>query len=131
MKKDIEIPVVKDVYIAIIKEWDEDFLAQSWNSYIINDQEIAIEMVLVVTKGYDEHRKTSLLRHGIGTIEAKSSAKIEMIQEELLSMNNEFYVTFFAEEKLFDKKYIFKKHTINEQTFQDVPILQQPGILAQ
>ncbi|GAA4110606.1 hypothetical protein GCM10022393_07770 [Aquimarina addita] len=129
MKKDIEIPVVKDVYIAIIKEWDDDFLAKNWNSYIINDQDIAIEMVLVVTKGYDEKRKTSLLRHGIGTIEAKSSAKIEMIQEELLAMNNEFSVTFFMEDKLFDKKYIFEKNTINEEAFQNLPILEQPGVL--
>lgn len=84
MKKDIEIPIVEGVYIAVVKEWDEEFLAQHWNSYIINDRETAIEMVLVVTKGYDGDRKTSLLRHGIGTMEAKSSAKIEMLQEELL-----------------------------------------------
>ncbi|GGX29817.1 hypothetical protein [Aquimarina muelleri] len=129
MKKDIEIPVVEDVYIAVVKEWDEKFLNQDWYAYIINDRGIAIEMVLVVTKGYDEERKTSLLRHGIGTIESKSFAKIEMIQEELLSMNNEFSVTFFEKGKLYDKKYLFKKNTINENTFQDLPVMKRSGVL--
>ncbi|WP_103068934.1 hypothetical protein [Aquimarina sediminis] len=129
MKEDIEIPVVEGVYIAIIKEWDEEFLAKNWNSYIINDRDTAIEMVLVVTKGYDKDRKTSLLRHGIGTVEAKSSAKIEMIQEALLGMNNEFAVTFFVDNKLYDKKYLFRKHTINEKAFQDLPVMNQRGVL--
>ncbi|WP_025742868.1 hypothetical protein [Aquimarina pacifica] len=129
MKKDIEIPVVKGVYIAVVKEWDEELLGQNWNSYIINDQDIAIEMVLVVTKGYDDDRKTSVLRHGIGKIEAKSYAKIEMLQEELLVMNNEFVVTFFADSKLFDKKYLFKKNTINENAFRDLPVMEQRGVL--
>ncbi len=128
MKEDIEIPVVKGVYIAVVKEWNEEFLAQDWNSYIINDRDTAIEMVLVVTKGYDEERKTSLLRHGIGKVEPKSFAKIEMLQEELLAMNNEFSVTFFVDNKLYDKKYIFKKHSINEKAFEEIPIMNQQGI---
>ncbi len=129
MKKDIEIPIVKDVYIAVIKEWNEEFSGHDWNSYIINDQEIPIEMVFVVTKGYDTERKTSLLRHGIGTVNAKSSAKIEMIQEELFVMNNEFSVTFFSEGKLYDKKYLFRKNTINENAFRDLPVMEQRGVL--
>ncbi len=129
MRKDIEIPVVESVYIAVVKEWDDEFLAQNWNAYIINDRDTAIEMVLVVTKGYDKDRKTSLLRHGIGAIEPKSFAKIEMIQEELLSMNNEFSVTFFAASKLYDKKYVFEKNTINENAFQDLPVMEQRGVL--
>jgi len=129
LKKDIEIPVVEDVYVAVVKEWNDELGGHNWNSYIVNDQKTAIDTVLVVTKGYDETRKTSLLRHGIGTVDAKSSAKIEMMQEELLAMNNEFAVTFFAEGKLFDKKYIFRKNTINEKAFQDIPVMEQRGVL--
>ncbi|MGY3791952.1 hypothetical protein [uncultured Aquimarina sp.] len=129
MRKDIEIPVVKDVHIAVVKEWNEEFGGYDWNSYIINDQETPIEMVFVVTKGYNTEKKTSLLRHGIGTVEAKSSAKIEMIQEELFVMNNEFAVSFFSEGKLYDKKYIFRKNTINENAFRDLPVMEQRGVL--
>ncbi len=129
MKKDIEIPVVEHVYIAVVQEWNEEFLAKDWNSYIINDRDTPIEGVLVVTKGYDQERKTSLLRHGIGTVNAKSSAKIEMLQEELLAMNNEFTVTFFADGKLYDKKYVFRKNTINQNAFQELPVMDQRGVL--
>jgi len=129
LKKDIEIPVVEHVYIAIVKEWNEEFGGYDWNSYIINDQDSSIEMVLVVTKGYDTERKTSLLRHGIGTVAAKSAAKIEMIQEQLFAMNNEFAVTFFANDKLYDKKYLFRKNTINEHAFRDLPVMKQRGVL--
>lgn len=129
MKKDIEIPIVEGVYIAVVHEWNEEFLSKDWNSYIINDKNEDLEMVLVVTKGYDEDRKTSLLRHGIGTLAAKSSAKIEMLQEELLAMNNEFAVTFFLGDKLYDKKYTFRKNTINENAFQDLPVMDQRGVL--
>ncbi|WP_109301907.1 hypothetical protein [Aquimarina sp. AU474] len=129
MKKDIEIPVVEHVYIAVVNEWNEEFLAKDWNSYIINDRDTPIEMVLVVTKGYDKDRKTSLLRHGIGTVDAKSSAKIEMLHEALLAMNNEFTVTFFADGKMYDKKYVFRKNTINENAFQDLPVMDQRGIM--
>ncbi|GAA0715033.1 hypothetical protein GCM10009430_08940 [Aquimarina litoralis] len=129
MRKDIEIPVVKDVHIAVVKEWNEEFGGYDWNSYIINDLETPIEMVFVVTKGYNTEKKTSLLRHGIGTVEAKSSAKIEMIQEELFAMNNEFAVSFFSEGKLYDKKYIFRKNTINENAFRDLPVMEQRGVL--
>jgi len=53
----------------------------------------------------------------------------EMLQEELLQMNNEFAVTFFADHKLYEKKYIFRKNTINENAFQDLPVMDQKGIL--
>lgn len=129
MRGDIEIPVVKNVYIAIVKEWNKEFLSKDWNSYIINDRNTTIEMVLVVTKGYDDTRKTSLLRHGIGSIPPQSFAKIEMLQEEVLEMNNEFSVTFFSENKLYDKKYIFEKNSISEKSCEFIPILKKSGIL--
>ena len=74
MKKDIEIPVAKDVHVAIIREWNDEFLSKDWNAYIINDRSDTIEMVIVVSKGFDEDRKTSTMRHGIGKMEAKSFA---------------------------------------------------------
>lgn len=50
MKKDIEIPVAKDVHVAIIREWNEDFLSKDWNAYLINNRSDAIEMAIVVPR---------------------------------------------------------------------------------
>lgn len=131
MKKDIEIPVAKDVNVAIVYEWNKEFLSKDWNAYLINNKETALEMVLVVSKGYDGERKTSIMRHGLHTIEAKSFAKIEMVQEAIFKLNNEFFVTFFAEDKLFERKFIFPKNTVLEKNLTTIPLIEQDGILAE
>ena len=71
MKKDIEIPVVKDVYIAMLYEWNDDFRSNEWNAYLINDGNLPIEMVFVVSKGYDGDKKTATMRHRMEALEAK------------------------------------------------------------
>lgn len=129
MKKDIEIPVAKDVHVAIIREWNDEFLSKEWNAYLINGRTDTIEMTIVVSKGFDEDKKTSTMRHGFGAIEPKSFKKIEFLQEEVLALNNEFFVTFFAENKLFEKRFLFPKHTITEDRLTNIPILDKEGIL--
>ena len=130
MKKDIEIPVVKDVYLAIIHEWNEEFLSKDWNVYIINDKEVQLDMVMVVSKGFDGDRKTSTMRHGIGVVASKSFEKIEVVQEEVLALNNEFFVTFYAEDKLYEKRFLFEKGTVAENKLTSIAIIEKEGVLA-
>ncbi|WP_340199446.1 hypothetical protein [Ascidiimonas sp. W6] len=129
MKKDIEIPIVKDVHVAIVREWNEEFLSQDWNSYLINNRADAIEMAIVVSKGYDGDIKTSTMRHGLGTLGAKEFVKIELLQEEILVLNNEFYLSFFADNKLYEKKFVFEKHSIKEENTIMLPVMNIEGIL--
>ena len=130
MKKDIEIPVVKDVHVAIIREWNEEFLDKDWNAYILNDRETAIEMTMVVSKGYEGDRKTSIMRHNIGVVEAKSFKKIEVVQEDVLTLNNEFYVTFYADSKLYEKRFVFDKNSVAETNLITIPLIEKEGIFA-
>ncbi|MFT7065075.1 MAG: hypothetical protein ACJAUO_000642 [Sediminicola sp.] len=130
MKKDIEIPIAKEVFVAIVHEWNDDFLSKDWNAYIINNRSAQIDMVLIVTKGYDKNKKTSTMRHGIGLVGAKSFEKIEMVQEDVLVLDNEFFVTFFADDKLYERRYIFEKNTVNEQNLINIPIIEKEGVLA-
>ena len=130
MKKDIEIPVVKDVYVAIVHEWNKEFLSKEWNAYIINNRTTPIEMALVVSKGYDEDRKTSTMRYAFKMISAKSFEKIEMIQDELLGLTNEFYVTFYADSKLYEKRFVFEKNSVKESNLVSIPLLEMEGVFA-
>lgn len=130
MKKDIEIPVVKDVYLAIVHEWNEEFLSKDWNAYIINDKKVKLEIVLVVSKGFDGDRKTSTMRHAIGIIEPKSFEKIEVVQEDVLTLNNEFFVTFYLDEKLYEKRFLFEKGSVTENLLKPIPIIEKEGFLA-
>lgn len=131
MKKDIEIPVAKDVHVAVVHEWNDEFLSKDWNAYLINNRTDAIEMTIVVSKGFDGDTRTSTMRHGIGVLEPKSFKKIELLQEEVLSLNNEFFVTFFAENKLFEKRFLFPKYTIAEKCLTTIPVMDKDGILSQ
>jgi len=128
MKKDIEIPVVKDVYVAIVHEWNKEFLSKEWNAYIINNRTTPVEMALVVSKGYDGERKTSTMRYAFGVVIAKGFEKIEMVQEDVLTLNNEFYVTFYADNKLYEKRYLFEKNSVSEKNLVQIPILEMEGI---
>lgn len=130
MKKDIEIPVVKDVYLAIIHEWNEEFLSKDWNAYVINDKKVKLDMVLVVSKGFDGERKTSTMRHAIGIVESKSFEKIEVVQKDVLTLNNEFFVTFYADDKLYEKRFLFEKGSVTENTLKPIPIIEKEGVLA-
>ena len=129
MKKDIHISEVKDVYIAVVHEYNETYKVYDWNAYIINDKSIDLEMVIIVTKGYSEDKKTATFRKKIDILPAKSFAKIEMMLEDVLSINNLFNVTFFENNSLFEKSFEFRKNTINENAVQEIPLMNTKGVL--
>lgn len=129
MKKDIQIPVVKDVYVAVVNEFNKEHRTQDWNAYIINNKDVDLDMVLIVTKGYNETKITPVMRHSIKMLPARSYAKIEYLQEDVLKLNNEFKVTFFEGNQMFDKTYLFRKNTINKKAQQTLPLMQEKGVL--
>ncbi|MEN8137599.1 MAG: hypothetical protein ABFR62_04125 [Bacteroidota bacterium] len=133
MKKDIEIPKVEGVYVAVVQEWNSEFEWNDWVAYVINDTDKLIENVLVVSKGYGKKDgkdvKTSMMRHGMKEIEPKSYAKIELIYADALELNNEFWITFFEDNKLYDKKFVFKTNMINDRALRDIPHIKKKGII--
>jgi hypothetical protein len=129
MKKDIEIPEVNDVHLAVVKEYNEVFKCEDWNVYLINDKEVDLEMVMIVSHGYDEQDKTSLMRKKVDLLPAKSYAKIELIQPELFKLHNEFSVTFFEGSRMMDKTFHIPQNTISEEALKTVPQLGKDGIL--
>ncbi|WP_165749478.1 hypothetical protein [Cellulophaga sp. Z1A5H] len=129
MKKDIDIPVVEDVYVAIVYEWDDEMLTKVWNAYLINNKETAIEMAIIVSNGSNDTDKTATIRHGLGTLEGKSFKKFEPLQEEIFALDNVFSLSFFSNNRLFDKKYIFKKNTISSKALTTIPLIDKEGII--
>ena len=94
MKKDIHIPKVEDIGVAIIKDTNED--DESWNVYLINYKKEPINNVLISSKGYgtlDEKKvNTSTLRHFFESIERESHQLIEPISQEVFGLSNEYFV---------------------------------------
>lgn len=129
MKKDILIPKVKGISLAVVHEYNNTYNSYDWNAYIINERSIDLEMVIVVTKGYSETKKTATFRKKIDVLPAKSFAKIEMLLEDVLSINNRFNVSFFEGNTLYEKSFEFKKNTINEKALQQIPLINLKGVL--
>jgi hypothetical protein len=133
MRKDINIPEVKNVFMAAVKEWSDDFLADIWNVYLINDSDDDLHDIMVVSKAFGtlngEMRKTSLMRHALVEMPAVSAIKIEMIDDSVLALNNEFMLTFFVGNTLYDRKYFFTANSINDANTEEVPHLWKPGVI--
>ena len=130
MKKDIQIPIAQDVYVAAVHQWDDKKLNKDWWVYLINNQDQELEATILVSKGYGEGLKTSTFRHGFGTVAPKSTTKVEMLQEEVFKLNNEFFLTFFQDGKLFEKKFVFESYQLAEINMVQVPLLDEKAVLA-
>lgn len=133
MKKDIKIPVVENVYMAVMQEWNDDFMEKTWYAYLINDSYDKLETVIVVSNATGvingEERKTSMMRHIFTEVPANSAIKIEMLEETVLQLHNSFMVTFFKNNMLFDRNYVFIAGTINEEDTVELPVIAKDGIL--
>lgn len=128
-KKDIVIPQVKEVYIAIVREYNDAYKVYDWSAYIINNKSEDLEVVIIVTKGYSELKKTATFRKKIDILPSKSYEKIELIPDELLSINNLFRVSFFGGNTLCEKSFEFRKDTISEAFAEEIPLLGLKGVL--
>jgi len=130
LKEDINIPEVKDVHVAAVNVFNKEFEAYEWNVYLINDTKEPIEMVLIVSRGYDKKRETSLMRHKIEVLPSKNFAKIEYMQDEVLQLNNEFKVTYFKGSEMMEKTFLFKQNSIKKDLAVKIPVIPEKGILA-
>ncbi|MDO6800945.1 hypothetical protein Q4595_00655 [Wenyingzhuangia sp. 1_MG-2023] len=132
MKKDIQIPEVENVFMAVVKEYNEEFQCDDWNVYLVNDGDKALEMAIIVSKGYDEDKliETSVMRKTIQELPANSFAKVELVQEELFKLTNFFNTSFFIGNTMYDKKYVFEKNTIKEGALCRIKQLGKDGIVA-
>lgn len=130
MKKDIKIPEVTDVEMAVVYEYNDLYKTDDWNVYIINNKKVALEMMVIVSQGFSETKTTSLIRKKLDVLPANSFAKIEYIQPELFKLNNRFQVTFFEGNTLYEKTFIFEENTIKEGALRMIPELKKRGVLA-
>ena len=133
MKKDIIIPEVENVFIAAVQEWSDDFMEKVWYAYLVNDSDFNLDSVMIVSKAFGtidgEMKKTSLLRHAFVEVPAVSVVKIELLEKSVLPLNNEFMLTFFIGDKLYDRKFIFKANSITPDYVEEVPILFVDGVI--
>ncbi|MBL7951430.1 MAG: hypothetical protein JNM62_06890 [Flavobacteriales bacterium] len=132
MRKDIHPPKVEGIAMAVVKEKDDDG-EDGWFVYLINQNDTAIQNVLVSSRGYGElggeSRKTSELRHFMHELGPKSWAKIERIVEDVFALSNQYWLSFYIGDALHDKKYIFLAGSIDATNFTTIPLMHTRGVM--
>ncbi|NMM49756.1 hypothetical protein [Marinigracilibium pacificum] len=113
MKKDIVEQKAEQIGIALSKQKTGE-----WRVYFINFHESELENVLInscgkgVVKGKEV--KTSVLRHIIDKIASHKAVAFETMVEEVFALENEFKITYFKNNRLFDGVISFKPGTIKK-----------------
>ncbi|MFD2513216.1 hypothetical protein ACFSRY_05015 [Pontibacter locisalis] len=132
MKKDIDFGTVEGISLAIATK-ENELGEPVWNVYLLNKNPHPLENVLVTSKGYGvmegNEVKTSVLRHMFERVEAKSFVKIEPIDPAIFHINNEYWVSYYIEKQIFDKKFVFVPDSITEEHLIEISMLQMQGVL--
>jgi hypothetical protein len=132
MKKDIDFGTVEGISVAVATTPNESGV-DAWNVYLINNNPFPIENVLVSSKGYGildgEEVKTSMLRHMFELIEAKSYVQIEPIDPAIFHINNEYWVSYYIDRQIYDKKFIFVPDSITQNNLIEISMLSMQGVL--
>ncbi|MEQ9402283.1 MAG: hypothetical protein RIM99_01750 [Cyclobacteriaceae bacterium] len=127
MKKDISFQPVKNVHVAIIKAED------GWKAHLLNRSPSLLENIMVTSRGYGETKtekqETSVLRHLIPHLGPGEFALIEPIDESVFHLNNEYWVSYFINDQVFDKKYIFLPDSIIDDNLIVIEEMKLRGIL--
>ena len=87
---------------------------------------------MVTSKGYNDIEgkdlRTATMRYPLGDILAKTAVVIEQIDPQVFEIYNEFWVTFFEDGRLLERKFIFGPFTIDANFLEPIPVISQKGI---
>jgi hypothetical protein len=106
-------------------------------AYLLNLRDDIMEGIIITSCGYGENVntgekvKTSTLRHCIELLLPNEAAKIEPIMEEVFGLTNEYWVSFWVNDVMFDKKFLFLPETIQEKHMKLIPQLGVKGVIIQ
>lgn len=130
MIRDINIPEVKNVTLAVARENSSD---SQWKVYLLNNNDTAIENTLVSSKGYGskdgEQQRTSVLRHFLDSVPPHSAALIEPIDPAVFHLNNEYWVSYYVGREIFDKRFVFVPDAIRDENVTFIKELNMQGVL--
>lgn len=136
MREELLGPKVENVAVAIVQQPGEDDQLV-YNTYLLNLRDDIMEGIIITSVGYGENVstgekvRTSMLRHCIELLLPNEAARIEPIMEEVFGLTNEYWVSFWVNDTMYDKKFIFLPETIQEKNLKPIPVLGVKGIIIQ
>jgi len=134
MREELLGPKVEKVGVAIIEQIDEQG-NRIYYAYLLNLRDDIMEGIIITSTGYGENVntgekiKTSTLRHSLEVLLPQEAAKIEPLMEDVFALSNEYWVSFWVNDVMYDKKFIFLPETITKDKMKLIPLLGEKGIL--
>lgn len=132
MRKDIEFPTVEGVQIAIARKKNGTH-EYEWFAYLINTNEIDLQNVIITCRGYGEingeKRNTSTIRYYFEVVPAISHCLIEPISPEVFALNSEYWISYYIDNQIFDKQFVFAPEHITEANYKYIKQIDLEGIL--
>jgi hypothetical protein len=134
MREELKGPVVENVRVVVIPEKNEEGAIQHY-VYLLNLRNDIMEGIIITSKGYGvnvstgEKINTSVLRHSLEVLLPDEAAKIEPIMEDVFGLTNEYWISFWADDIMYDKKFLFLPETICPENYVTIPKLGRKGIM--
>jgi hypothetical protein len=134
MREELKGPKVENVSVALV-EIPLENNEKEYIVYLLNLRDDIIEGIIVASTGYGvnpktgEEVKTSTLRRGIELMLPNEAARIEPIMPELFHLTNEYWVSFWIDDVMYDKRFLFLPGSINQEDFKMIELLGLNGIL--
>lgn len=137
MKQDISFDPVEGVSVAILPAADSALTPEGqplWQVYLLNHNSFPLQNVIINANGYGEQAdgekvKTSTLRYVFEEIPPRTAVPVEPIDSGLFHLNNQYWVSYYREAQIFDKKYIFVPDSIVPDNFTHIALLDREGVL--
>jgi len=134
MKEGLLGPKVEKVGVAVIEELTET-KEKMYNVYLINFRDDIMEGIIITSTGYGENAntgervRTSTLRHSLEVLLPGEIARIEPIMEEVFGLANEYWVSFWVNEVMYDKKFVFVPETISPNKMKMIDQIGLKGVM--
>lgn len=131
MRKDIPIPQPKNVYVVVKHEAVDQ--ESQWSVHLLNENSFPIKNVLMVSRGYGKtngkEEETSVIRQLFEEVGPNSAVQIELIQTEVFHLFNEYTLTYYVDNQIYDKKCIFVPESITVENLVQIDLLDAQGVL--
>ena len=89
---------------------------EHWTVHLVNSNNFTIKNILVASTGYAEkgpdREETSTLRQFFDELGPLSSVQIELIDPKVFHLFNEFGVTYYINNEIYFKKFLFVPDSI-------------------
>ncbi len=134
MREELLGPKVEGVAVAIVKQLDEENNT-NYYAYLLNLRDDIMEGIIITSCGYGENVvtgekvNTSTLRHCIELMLSNEAAKIEPVMEDVFGLTNEYWVSFWVNDVMYDKKFLFLPETILDKNMKEIPQLGVKGVV--